>query len=179
MKKSTKGAAAAGIAAVLLLGGAGSLAYWTQTQDVTGGTIKSGDLELSAPDCGAGWTYDTGEDASGAAYAPGDSMLVPGDVISETCTTTLTATGEHMRGTITASTPSDISPFVVGVGTISDGTTALGTGGTFTEANSGDTLSVTITVTFPSGSTTDPDTRNLSESLDNITLTASQVHAGS
>lgn len=178
MKKSTKGAAAAGTAAVLLLGSAGSLAYWTQTQDVTGGTIQSGDLSLSAPDCGDGWIYDTGEDTSGAAYTPGTSLLVPGDVISETCTTAVTATGEHMRGTITASAPTDISPFSVGVDTISDGTTALVSGGTFTEKNSGDTLSVTITVTFPSGSTTSPDTRNLTKSLDNIALTATQAHAG-
>ena len=35
MKKSTKGAVAAGAAAVLLMGGAGSLAYWTASGTIT------------------------------------------------------------------------------------------------------------------------------------------------
>ena len=40
MKKSTKGALAAGSAAFLLVGGAGSLAYWTDNGDVTGTTLN-------------------------------------------------------------------------------------------------------------------------------------------
>ena len=41
MNRTTKGAIAAGAAAVLLLGGAGSLAYWSDCQDAAGGTINS------------------------------------------------------------------------------------------------------------------------------------------
>lgn len=175
MKKSTKGALAAGVAAVLLLGGAGSLAYWTDTQTIAGGAITAGTLEIGTPDCTGGWTYDDGEDANGAIYTPGTSKLVPGDVISETCTTALTATGEHMRGTITASSPADTTPFQVAVGSIADATTPLAAGGTFTEQNDGDNLSVTITVTFPASS--DDTTRLAAETLDSITLTATQIHS--
>jgi alternate signal-mediated exported protein len=175
MRKTTKGALAAGGAAVLLLGGAGTLAYWTDANDVTGGAIKAGTLSITAPSCGSGWTYDSTESAPGAPYTPGTSLLVPGDTITETCTTTLTATGEHMRGTIVASAPASIAPFTVTVGSITDATTALGAGGTFTEANSGDALSITITVTLPG--TSDNTTKLASKTLDAITLTATQIHA--
>ena len=177
MKKSTKGALAAGSAAVLLLGGAGSLAYWNAQQTVAGGAISAGNLALSSPSCGSGWTYDSGEQAPGATFTPGSSLLVPGDVITETCTTTLTATGEHMRGTIGASTPGSITPFVVGVGSVTGATPALGGAGSneFTEANSGNTLSIRITVTFPAGS--DNTTKLASATLDAITLTATQSHS--
>lgn len=173
MKKTTKGALAAGAAAVLLLGGAGSLAYWTSTGTVEGGTINAGTLSITAPSCGD-WTYDSSEAAAGATFTPGTSLLVPGDVISKTCTTTLTATGEHMRGTLVASTPSAATPFTVGVSSITDATTALGTGGEFTEANNGDTLSVTVTVTLPANS--DNTTKGATATLDDITLTATQAH---
>ncbi len=40
MKKSTKGALAAAAAGSLLLGGAGSLAYWTDAESITGTSIN-------------------------------------------------------------------------------------------------------------------------------------------
>lgn len=45
MKKSTKGAIAAAAAAVLLLGGGTTLAYWTASVDIAGGTITAGELK--------------------------------------------------------------------------------------------------------------------------------------
>ena len=62
MKRSTKGALAASAAGILLLGGAGSLAFWNATVNVPGAAIASGDLKLSTPDCGDGWLLDDGED---------------------------------------------------------------------------------------------------------------------
>ncbi len=173
MKKTTKGAFAAGTAAVLLMGGAGTLAFWTDNGTVAGGTITAGDLKITAPSCG-NWTYDGGEQAPGATFTPGTSLLVPGDVITKTCTTVLTATGEHMRGTIVASTPTSISPYTVNVSAITDATTPLSAGQTFTEANNGDTLSVTVTVALPGADTA---SQNVTKVLDAITLTATQVHS--
>ena len=60
MKKSTKGAVAVAAAAVLLTGGAGTLAYWSDSVDLPGGSISSGSLSLGTPDCGSGWTLDGG-----------------------------------------------------------------------------------------------------------------------
>jgi alternate signal-mediated exported protein len=173
MKKTTKGAIAASGAAVLLMGGAGTLAYWTSTGTVDGGGITAGNLSISTPSCGS-WTYDAGEQAPNATFTPGTSLLVPGDSISKTCTTVLTATGEHMRGTIVASTPASIAPFTVNVSSITDATTPLAAGQTFTEANDGHTLSVTVTVTLPSS---DTSSQNVGKTLDDITLTATQIHS--
>src|SRR5687767_11072956 len=46
MSKTFKGAGAAIVAGVLLIGGAGSLAYWSDAEGVTGGSISSGELKL-------------------------------------------------------------------------------------------------------------------------------------
>ena len=99
MRKSTKGALATAAAAVLLLGGAGTLAYWNDSAAVPGGTIQSGRLELGTPDCGAGWTLD-----GGAAFTT--QLLVPGDTLTKTCTVDLVATGAHLGADLVVDTPS-------------------------------------------------------------------------
>ncbi|MCW2798874.1 MAG: alternate-type signal peptide protein [Aeromicrobium sp.] len=104
MNRSLKGAAAAGAAAVLLLGGAGSLAYWQATQDAGTADIKSGNITLSPPDCTTavgshGWQLDNGD-----AYVPGTTKIVPGDSISKVCDMTLVLTGEHIGADLTFGT---------------------------------------------------------------------------
>ena len=98
MNKSTKGALAATAAGVLLMGGAGSLAFWSDSQDVGSANITSGELDLSAPDCADdllagthGWQID-----GGGAFVPGTTKLVPGDSVSKVCDMTLTLTGSHI-----------------------------------------------------------------------------------
>ncbi len=66
MKKATKGAIAAAGAGVLLLGGAGTLAYWTADGAAAGSDITAGDLDLTAGTC-SGWTYASGAAGTGAA----------------------------------------------------------------------------------------------------------------
>ncbi|NKU44191.1 alternate-type signal peptide domain-containing protein [Rhodococcus hoagii] len=54
MNKKTKGAIAAGAAAALLAGGAGSFALWSDSETLNGGTITAGTLTLTAqgsPSC--------------------------------------------------------------------------------------------------------------------------------
>jgi len=97
MKKTTKGALAAGAAAVLLLGGAGSLAYWTSSQTAAGGSLTSGSITLSAVSCGD-WAYG-GADA-GTPTSP-VTAIVPGDEVQKTCTGTLTLVGDHIGATVT------------------------------------------------------------------------------
>ena len=60
MNRSTKGAIAAGAAAVLLMGGAGSLAFWTADGDVDGGTVTAGTLSLTDLECDTTWTEGPG-----------------------------------------------------------------------------------------------------------------------
>jgi alternate signal-mediated exported protein len=175
MKKSTKGAAAAAAAGVLLLGGAGSLAYWNSTASVPGGAINSGSLALGTPACGA-WTLDTLEPAPPATFTAGDP-LVPGDVLTKTCTFAITATGNHLRATLGVGSASftpvnDLSADL----TASAVFTVAGNPipAEITELNNGNVVSAAITVTF------DPESGNESQSLGTvlsaITVTANQVH---
>lgn len=176
--KMFKGALAISFAALLLLGGAGSLAFWTATGTVSGAAIDTGQLALSTPDCSGGWTLDAA--GGGGTFTPGVTLLVPGDVITEDCTTTLTATGAHMSGTITADqnpavTGAPAGTFTVAVGTVTDTTTG-NPADTFTNANNGDTLSIEVQVTFVDPGTADNTTQNLTAALGDITLTATQSH---
>ena len=180
MTKTFKGAVAALAGALLLLGGAGSLAYWTSEQTVPGGAIDAGSLALGVPTCGGGWTLDAA--GGGGTYTPGTTLLVPGDVITETCTATLTATGSHMAGTITASTPTVtgaaagvITATVSHITDTSQDDADLTTTG-FTEDNDGDTLSIQIAVTFVDPGIEDNSTQSLIAALGDITLTATQTH---
>ncbi|MGN6252462.1 MAG: alternate-type signal peptide domain-containing protein [Marmoricola sp.] len=187
MKKSTKGALAAGTGAVLLLGGAGSLAYWTSTDDVAAQTISTGHLSIDTPDCGSGWALDGAEDAAGQAFDPATQQLVPGDVITETCTTVFHAEGSHLRATLAATAGTNDGLFVGSPALLTlalaplessaDGSTnwtaVPGTG--LTEANDGDTVRLQLTVTFD-GSASDPATEDVSSALDAIAITATQVH---
>ena len=177
MKRSTKGALAASAAGILLLGGAGSLAFWNATVNVPGAAIASGDLKLSTPDCGDGWLLDDGEDVANDPYAPGDK-LVPGDTITKVCTFDITAAGDHLRATLG----------VTGGGFAAANalTADLDVAATYqidgvdipaeiTEANGGDTVTATIAVTFDAASLN--ATRDLSATLNAVTITAQQVHS--
>ena len=177
MKKATKGALAAGAAGTLLFGGAGTLAFWTGTGTVTGATISSGDLTLSAVDCDPGvgtdsvWTLDGGD-----PFDPTTSTIVPGDTITKVCTTTLTLTGDHIGATL-------------GIGAAefdaaNDLTDELAPEATFTVDGApyaaitaaGDyDIEVTVSVAFD-GATATNDSKSLSAALNAITITATQTH---
>lgn len=78
MRKSTKGALAAVAAGALLLGGAGTLAYWTDEATIAGTDITTGHLTVDATDCEAGtlvWTLE------GDAFDPTTDTLIPGDTL--------------------------------------------------------------------------------------------------
>lgn len=196
MNRVTKGAVSAAAAAVLLLGGAGSLAYWNDNVTVGGGDINSGELKLTDPDCdpGAGtensvWTLDTGEDESGEVFVPGTDTLVPGDVITKTCDIIVTAVGNHLRAGVTAAPGDDSTGLFDGeeplmtVGVTSVEVAALPAGpfaplvdDEITEANNGETIRVIVGVTF-SAAAEDVSTQDVDSTLDDITINATQAHA--
>lgn len=85
MNTFAKGSIAAGAGVVLLLGGAGSLAYWNDSADLGGGTISAGELAI---------------DASAGTWLPSIAAWVPGDRSTYSTTLTVTATGDNIQGTI-------------------------------------------------------------------------------
>jgi alternate signal-mediated exported protein len=175
INKSTKGALAASAAGVLLLGGAGSLAYWNSTQDVSGANISSGHLKLVSPSCGAGWVLD-----GGTTYT--NQLLVPGDTLTKVCTFTVDASGAHLTADFSATAPATSGDAALlselGV-TASYKVNAGAVGSTDVPVVNGDVITATVVVSWPYG-TLDNDSNvitGLSATLDTITVTATQHHA--
>lgn len=84
MRTSVKAALAGVAGAGLLLGGAGSLAFWNDTQTEDGGTIESGTLNLLDREC-SGWMVD-GAVPPRAVDLLGEFLVVPGTKLTKTCT---------------------------------------------------------------------------------------------
>jgi alternate signal-mediated exported protein len=180
MHKSTKGALAAAAAGALLLGGAGSLAYWNSSQTVSGGSISSGTLTLTqetGQSC-TDWTLDA---AGGpTAYTPGTTLVVPGDVITKTCDYTVNASGAHLSANLTMDGTSITGSNALSAALTPGATYALdgstvASGDAITSADDGAVLSAAITVTFDS-STTGVTAQGLTAGLDDIVVTLQQTH---
>ncbi|GAA1986548.1 hypothetical protein GCM10009718_24960 [Isoptericola halotolerans] len=97
MRRLTKAALATGAGALLLLGGAQTLAYWTADGTATGTDVTAGTLTMTDGACGD-WLLETG--------VPVAEGIVPGDTLTTTCTLTVGGTGDHLAlGEITVSDP--------------------------------------------------------------------------
>jgi len=176
MKKTTKGALAAGAAAVLLMGGAGTLAYWSADADVDGVQVTAGELKIINDNCdGDVWNFDGGEDVADKVYTAGD-LIVPGDVLTKECSFEIQATGEHLRAEVELSNPAlsgDLASALTLVDSFQvDGVDLDETD--ITEANDGDVVDVTISVTFNGSS--DNTTQTLSGALSAFEIGLTQVH---
>lgn len=180
MKRLTKGVLAASAGGVLVIGGAGTLAAWTDSQTITGGSITSGHLQLATDATNTGctsWKLDSGESAP-LTYTSGDPV-VPGDVLTKTCAFTVKAIGNHLRATVGISAVNFSGTNGTFGGKLNAAVSAVKVNGTpvteITEADNGTSLTATVTVTFDS--TAANTTEDLSTVLDSLTLTATQVHA--
>jgi alternate signal-mediated exported protein len=175
INKSTKGALAASAAAVLLLGGAGSLAYWNSTQDVSGADIASGHLKLTDPDCGAGWVLDGGTNYEA-------QLLVPGDTLTKVCTFALDSSGAHLSADFDTTAP-DISGDAALLSELDVSADYTVNGDPVAASDvpvaNGDVIEATIVVDWQYG-VLDNDSNvapaGLSAMLDTITVTATQHH---
>lgn len=181
MKKSTKGALATAAAGTLLLGGAGSLAFWNSTTNVSGTSISTGHLKLVDSTCeSADWILDEGT-AQEAVY--GSQLLVPGDKLTKTCTVDVDAAGDHLAATFkadaTSTTPASNTlldelqigaTYAVNGGTPGDGQSAV-------DVADNDVITVKLSVAWPYG-TLDNDSNvsgGLTAALNDITVTATQT----
>ncbi|MET1060116.1 MAG: alternate-type signal peptide domain-containing protein [Nocardioides sp.] len=186
MNKSTKGALAATTAGVLLLGGAGSLAFWSDSVTIGGSTISSGHIKLEDTTTGgcatAKWRLDGGEVASGAIFDPASSTLVPGDRITKTCTFNINAVGDHLRATLTATGGQEVAPATgddlgPDVTTTAAFTVNNATATSITEGNNGQVLEATIALQFPYGIASDNLSQDDTLDLSAYTVALTQVHS--
>lgn len=176
MQNLTKGALASITGGVLLLGGAGTLAYWNDAVAVPGVDLESGHLRLVTDvintGCG-GWELD-----GGAPYAPGD-QLVPGDVVTVTCAFTVDAEGNHLVADVQAATPNMTTDAGSTDGSVSVAVADLEVNGSpvtqITSADDGRALLAHIAITFAGSA--DNDTQGFEATLADLTLTATQIHA--
>ena len=180
MERLTKAAVATGGAAVLLLGGAGTLAYWTAEGTATGTALTSGNLTVTAGTC-ADWTY-TEEDGGGDV-----TLIVPGDTVETECTLTVTGEGDHLAVTAaladgaafaeTNPLAAELTPTLSTGDVLVDGAPAPADGVSIADGGPHE-ISVAVTAEFPYGDATDPgnDTQNLTATLDDVTVTVVQTH---
>jgi alternate signal-mediated exported protein len=165
MHKPLQGAIALGAAGLLLLGGAGTYALWSDSVTLDGGTINAGQLDLAVTSPGAWADVSTGTPVAIPDIAA--FPVVPGDVLTYSLSATLTAEGENLEATLAA----DPASITGDADLLADMTitTAVSTGGVaitgpITEANDGDEIDVVVTLTFAedSGNETQTDDLDLS-----------------
>jgi alternate signal-mediated exported protein len=171
-KKVAIAAIAGSVGVALLLGGAGTLAYWTDNS-ATSQEIQSGSLALGT--ISDEWGIQNGTGAVQAFTGP----IVPGDVLTTTVSVPVDVTGQNMKATL------DVTDAVV------DGDPALesalqvkvvsvnGTAGTSTTVTKDSTVPVVISVTFPYGTKGQyNDVTELASAVFSAQYTLSQAPAG-
>lgn len=176
MNKTAKGALAAGTAAVLLMGGAGTLAYWTDSVEGGAGTVNSGELTITPGAAGA-WTHNgTAVDNPQAVDAvPGDTFVYSG------ATYTIGADGEDLSASLTVNAAglSTTGTFPAGAVTVDSDFTLegspLASSATITENNEADVVGVTITVDFPFGTEADNNSQLKTVDLTEYVVTLTQT----
>ncbi|GAA1480092.1 hypothetical protein GCM10009624_05320 [Gordonia sinesedis] len=174
MQKKTKGAIAAGGAVLLLAGGAGSLAYWSDSENIAGSQINSGELSLD-PSAVDGW-YDVstnpGPGAPGTKIDPASFKVVPGDTLEYRSSVVIRAKGQNLRATMKAD-PSGITGSNELASRISTSLTTTGAGPDITEADAGKKVNVVVTVKFDPA-TPDQVAQNQTVDLNALKITLAQ-----
>jgi alternate signal-mediated exported protein len=169
MNKSTKGAVAAAAAGILLVGGAGTLAYWNATGTVQGGAINSGRLALINPGPQS-WELN-------GAPADGTVVLVPGDELVFSGSYEIDAAGDNLEASVGVTGGAESGGLAPFVDTTVDASIAGTPVTAITEANDGDTVDVRATIDFPFGTTADNASQDQTLDLSDITITLTQTDA--
>lgn len=174
MNKFAKGSLAAGAGIVLLLGGAGTLAYWNDQAELGGmGEINAGQLTLEATE---------------GSWSPEITTWVPGDESSYTTTLSLNADGDNIQGTVALDeesvviTGDDADQFDLTVSPTAD---ALPQGLAYDEATETFTfegggeykIPVQIEVTFPFGTEASNGSQGAQVDFSAVSFTATQTAA--
>lgn len=169
MKKNTKGAIALGAAALLLAGGAGTYAAWSDEATLGGGDVTSGQLSIDEVAGSGGWVWAT-DDVTGP-FNPDDDTIVPGDSIEYTAEYTLTVVGNNLVASLTP-TLGGLTGDAALLGQLefaSDTSTPGINLANITAADNGETVTVTTTITF------DPATTGQVGANESVSLAGSTI----
>lgn len=175
MNKTVKGAFAAGTAAVLLMGGAGSLAYWSQEVGGGGTTVTAGKLTLEAQG-EAGWKLNGGAQI----VDPTSVTVVPGDTFVYTGSFVIGADGKNLAAELSVTEGKADGGLADSVRVTSefalDGASPAADP-VITAANDGDVVTATITVDFPFGEAADNSSQQKTLNLTDYAVTLTQTDA--
>ena len=158
MNKTTKGAIAAGAAAVLLAGGAGTMAAWNASTGAGGSqTVNAGSMTISEAAGSGVWKLGAN------TFNPASDKIVPGDVLTYTATYNYTLVGTNLKATLT--------PTVGGIsGALASKLEVATAGGQNASVTAGTgTRDITTTITFK------PDTTNTDGAGQAATLSGASV----
>lgn len=169
MRNSLKALIATSGGAFLLLGGAGSLAYWQSAGSVPAGDLQSGRLALT--DAASSWTLNgvTVADPTAVRVVPGDELAWTGGFLitaqGDNLQAEIAMTGGQSGGTLAPYVTTDVSWDVAGEPASSP----------ITSADDGKNVDVLINVDFPfsAGNASQAKTLDVSD----VSVTLTQVDA--
>lgn len=149
MNRTIKGTLAVTAAVALLAGAGGTFSEWRESQDVGGGELTAGQLEMAVSE--VTWTDVTG--GGSTVIDPATFRMVPGDTVRYTATITPTLEGDNLEATLVADIAGASGDLVGddGVSDVSVQATLDGSTGpmALTAAESGVAVPVTVTISMP------------------------------
>ena len=170
-RKSLKGVIALAAAGLVLAGGGGTYALWSDQVTLNGGNVNSGELKLV--DTQPGTWFDL---SSGTATAIADIStfrVVPGDVIEYRVVTTIAADGDNLKATLAAD-PASVTgdPELLADMAVTTGITVGGVAQTaITEADDAKQIDVAVDFDFAAASLNATQLETLDLSALQLTLT--------
>ncbi|MGJ0119641.1 alternate-type signal peptide domain-containing protein [Williamsia sp. MIQD14] len=176
MNRNAKGALAAGAAVVVLLGGAGSYALWSDTATGANGTVTTGELKLTAVGTPTWKDVSATGIVGGTTVNPVTDFLVPQDTWEYTTTYTALATGKNMKAQVTVS-PGTAGALPTGV-TLTPTATVAGaaaTGGTAVTITPGAPRTVEVKVTVAFADVTGTTSQNTPVNVSGMTVSLNQI----
>ena len=96
MNKTIKGSIAGATGIALLMGGFGTYALWSDSENLAQSSVSSGVLTIDRNNDGA---YANPSNLSDPSWEAGD-LMVPGDVVTYTETFALSGTGKNLQGRV-------------------------------------------------------------------------------
>ena len=165
MNKLVKGSIAGAAGIALLLGGAGSLALWSDSAALSPTSITSGTLDIAPGTTGT--------------WSPALAKIVPGDSTTYTQTYTVTATGDNLDAQLSTNAgtiANTVGATVTTTYAVKDAAnaTVTPTAGVYALDAGTYTVTATIVVNFPS-STTNQNGINGTISFTGLTVSLNQV----
>lgn len=181
--KMITGSIAGATGVVLLMGGFGTYAVWSDSEDLTGDSITSGTLDVAAG--AVSWTDTAATPNTLGDVTDWNLLMVPGDVVTRSQDFTFSGTGKNLKGAIVFAPGTDTEQNNAAGGgsaadsftidpTVDDGTLTEDLSGNcweFTVANVGQTFETTVDFELTADN---QDLQNVTATLDDATFTITQ-----